>query len=47
VFLCSDAARGIAGVTLVTDAGYGSAGVTGSFEPAVGPVDFLVNLVLE
>jgi NAD(P)-dependent dehydrogenase (short-subunit alcohol dehydrogenase family) len=47
VFLCSDAARGIAGATLVTDAGYGSAGVTGSFEPAVGPVDFLVNLVLE
>ena len=47
VFLCSDAAAGITGVTLVTDAGYASAGVTGSFEPARGPVDFLANIVLE
>jgi NAD(P)-dependent dehydrogenase (short-subunit alcohol dehydrogenase family) len=47
VFLCSDAARGITGITLVTDAGYGSAGVTGSFEPATGPVQFLSTFALE
>jgi len=47
VFLCSDAARGITGITLVTDAGYGSAGITGSFEPATGPVQFLSTMVLE
>jgi NAD(P)-dependent dehydrogenase (short-subunit alcohol dehydrogenase family) len=47
VFLCSDAASGITGITLVTDAGYGSAGVTGSFEPATGPVQFLSTFTLE
>ncbi len=47
VFLCSDAARGITGITLVTDAGYGSAGTTGSFEPATGPVQFLSTFTLE
>jgi NAD(P)-dependent dehydrogenase (short-subunit alcohol dehydrogenase family) len=43
VFLCSDAARGITGVTLVTDAGYFSAGITGSFPAASPAVDFLAN----
>jgi NAD(P)-dependent dehydrogenase (short-subunit alcohol dehydrogenase family) len=43
VFLCSDAARGITGITLVTDAGYFSAGITGSFPAASPAVDFLAN----
>lgn len=43
VFLCSDAARGIAGVTLITDAGYVSSGLTGSFPAATGIVNFLAN----
>ena len=47
VFLCSDAAAGVTGITMVTDAGYGSAGVTGSFEPATGPVQFLSTFTLE
>lgn len=37
VFLCSAAAGGITGGTLVTDAGYMAAGVTGSF-PAATPI---------
>ncbi|HKY64985.1 MAG TPA: SDR family oxidoreductase [Acidimicrobiales bacterium] len=41
VFLCSAAASGVTGVTLVTDAGYFSAGITGSFPPATGAVEFL------
>ncbi len=35
VFLCSDAASAISGITLVTDSGYFSAGATESFPPAV------------
>ena len=34
LFLCSDAASGINGVTLITDAGYLSSGITGSFPSA-------------
>jgi NAD(P)-dependent dehydrogenase (short-subunit alcohol dehydrogenase family) len=34
LFLCSDAASGINGITLVTDAGYMSSGITGSFPTA-------------
>jgi NAD(P)-dependent dehydrogenase (short-subunit alcohol dehydrogenase family) len=34
VFLCSDAASAISGITLVSDAGWGSAGLTGAFPPA-------------
>jgi NAD(P)-dependent dehydrogenase (short-subunit alcohol dehydrogenase family) len=34
LFLCSDAASAINGVTLVTDAGYMSSGITGSFPNA-------------
>jgi NAD(P)-dependent dehydrogenase (short-subunit alcohol dehydrogenase family) len=40
-FLCSDAAAYVNGITLITDAGYVSAGVAGSFGPAREAVDFL------
>ena len=44
VFLCSDAAAGIAGIVMVTDAGYFGSGATGSY-PAASPVtDFLLSL---
>jgi NAD(P)-dependent dehydrogenase (short-subunit alcohol dehydrogenase family) len=42
VFLCSDAASVITGITLVTDAGYMSSGVTESFPPATGVANFLL-----
>jgi NAD(P)-dependent dehydrogenase (short-subunit alcohol dehydrogenase family) len=42
VFLCSDAAAAITGTTIITDAGYFSAGMTGSFPDA----SFIVNLLL-
>jgi NAD(P)-dependent dehydrogenase (short-subunit alcohol dehydrogenase family) len=41
VFLCSDAAQGVTGITIVTDAGYFASGVTGSFEPAEAVIGFL------
>jgi len=41
VFLCSDAARQVNGVTMITDAGYVSSGITGSFPAATPVVDFL------
>jgi NAD(P)-dependent dehydrogenase (short-subunit alcohol dehydrogenase family) len=34
VFLCSDAASAITGITVVSDAGWGSAALTGAFPPA-------------
>jgi NAD(P)-dependent dehydrogenase (short-subunit alcohol dehydrogenase family) len=37
VFLCSDAAVAITGITMITDIGYISSGITGSF-PAASPV---------
>jgi len=40
-FLCSDAAAYVNGVTLIADAGYVSSGISGSFPPAKGVVDFL------
>jgi NAD(P)-dependent dehydrogenase (short-subunit alcohol dehydrogenase family) len=40
VFLCSDAAASITGVTLVTDVGYFASGVSGSFQPAHDAVGF-------
>jgi NAD(P)-dependent dehydrogenase (short-subunit alcohol dehydrogenase family) len=42
-FLCSDAARAVTGITLVTDAGYFSSGITGSFPAATPAVEFLAN----
>ena len=41
VFLCSDAATAITGVTLISDAGYFSAGISGSFPAATGAVEFM------
>ena len=41
VFLCSDAAQALNGVTVITDAGYMSSGVTGSFPAATPVADFL------
>lgn len=41
VFLCSDAARAVNGITMITDAGYVSSGITGSFPPATPVVEFL------
>ena len=44
-FLCSDAAASITGITLVTDSGYVSAGLTGAFPPAVETVKYLCGRV--
>jgi len=41
VFLCSDAASGVTGITMVTDAGYFGSGVTGSYGPAQEVIGFL------
>jgi NAD(P)-dependent dehydrogenase (short-subunit alcohol dehydrogenase family) len=41
VFLCSEAARAIAGITLVTDIGYFAAGMSGSYPSASEAVGFL------
>jgi NAD(P)-dependent dehydrogenase (short-subunit alcohol dehydrogenase family) len=41
VFLCSDAASGVTGITMVTDSGYFSAGISGSFPDATPAVEFL------
>ncbi len=43
VFLCSDAAAAITGVTVISDAGYWSSGLTGSF-PSATP---FVNMLLQ
>jgi len=42
VFLCSDAAVSMTGQTVITDSGYFSAGITGSFPDATPVVDFLL-----
>jgi NAD(P)-dependent dehydrogenase (short-subunit alcohol dehydrogenase family) len=44
VFLCSDAASGISGIVMVTDAGYFSSGITGSYPEASPVTDFLLSL---
>ena len=41
VFLCSDAARMLSGTTLITDSGYISSGLTGSFPPATPVAELL------
>ncbi|HEY4331170.1 MAG TPA: SDR family oxidoreductase, partial [Ilumatobacteraceae bacterium] len=43
VFLCSDAAKAITGFTMMTDAGYFSAGLTESFPPATGIAKYLTG----
>ncbi len=43
VFLCSEAAAGVAGITLISDAGYMSSGLTESFPPATGAANFLMG----
>jgi len=43
VFLCSDAARAINGITLITDMGYFSAGVTKTFPAATDTANFLLG----
>ena len=42
VFLCSDAAVSMTGQTMITDSGYFSAGITGSFPDATPVVNFLL-----
>jgi NAD(P)-dependent dehydrogenase (short-subunit alcohol dehydrogenase family) len=43
VFLCSDAAVAVTGTTMITDAGYFSAGVTEAFPAATPIVNFLLG----
>jgi NAD(P)-dependent dehydrogenase (short-subunit alcohol dehydrogenase family) len=43
VFLCSDAAVGITGTTMITDAGYFAAGMTEAFPDATPAVNFLLG----
>ncbi|MBX3313279.1 MAG: SDR family oxidoreductase [Actinobacteria bacterium] len=41
VFLCSPAASGITGITVVSDAGYFSSGTSKAYQPAVDAVGFM------
>jgi len=43
VFLCSPAAVAVNGITMITDAGYMSAGVTEAFPPATAAANFLLG----
>jgi len=43
LFLCSDAAGAITGITMITDAGYISSGVTGSYPNATPIANFLLG----
>jgi NAD(P)-dependent dehydrogenase (short-subunit alcohol dehydrogenase family) len=43
LFLCSDAAAAINGITMITDAGYMSSGITGSFPAATEAANFLMG----
>jgi NAD(P)-dependent dehydrogenase (short-subunit alcohol dehydrogenase family) len=43
LFLCSDAAVAITGITLITDAGYMSSGITGSYPNATMIANLLLN----
>src|SRR3954469_12864559 len=42
-FLCSDAARAVTGITMVTDVGYFASGLSGSFEAAAPVAQFLTT----
>ena len=42
-FLCSDAARYVTGEVMIVDAGYTSSGITGTFESAIGVVQFMAE----
>jgi len=44
VFLCSDAASAITGITLIADAGYISSGVTESYPAATAIANFLLGM---
>ena len=46
VFLCSEAASGITGIVLTTDAGYLSSGITESYPPAAPAAGFLLDITL-
>ncbi|MCY3618276.1 MAG: SDR family oxidoreductase [Acidimicrobiaceae bacterium] len=43
LFLCSDAAAYVTGVTLVSDAGFMSSGITGAYPEATGAANFLMG----
>jgi NAD(P)-dependent dehydrogenase (short-subunit alcohol dehydrogenase family) len=43
VFLCSRAAAAVTGITVISDAGYMSSGITGSFPAATPVANFLLN----
>ena len=43
VFLCSDAAAAISGITMISDAGYMSSGITGSYPAATPAANFLMG----
>ena len=43
VFLCSDAASAVTGITMITDSGYISSGLTGSFPDATLIAKFLLG----
>lgn len=43
VFLCSDAAAALSGETLISDVGYISSGITGSYPPATQVAQFLTG----
>ncbi|MGP0030005.1 MAG: SDR family oxidoreductase [Acidimicrobiales bacterium] len=43
VFLCSEAGAAISGITLISDAGYISSGITESFPPAAAAAGFLLG----
>jgi NAD(P)-dependent dehydrogenase (short-subunit alcohol dehydrogenase family) len=43
VFLCSEGARAVNGITMITDAGYMSAGVTEAFPAATAAANFLLG----
>ena len=43
VFLCSDAAAAVTGIIMITDSGYMSSGITGSFPGATAIANLLLN----